>query len=154
MCERCETQVRTYVGATCPDKKAFDTQLFNSSYCLCSVNFTHTHTHTQTFNDLHSTSNTSLPNSTKTMSAHIRLCVCACAESIFTHVQWPAEGVLLHTAPLCILTLQRQVLVQETIELLQSWQPPHQRHTETEEGSVIVRAKEAEMRLSRPILSP
>lgn len=51
--------------------------------------------------------------------------------SIYTHIQQPAEGVLLHSALLlCILTLWWQVLVQETIELLHSWQPAHHRERE------------------------
>lgn len=70
--------------------------------------------------------------------------MCARANwSIYTHIQWPAEGVLHHTAPLlCILTLWWQVLVQETIELLQSWQPAHHKEGGKEEAFVIVSAWE------------
>ena len=82
--------------------------------------------------------------------------MCGCTnKSISTHVQRPAEGVLLHTALLlCILTLLRQVVVQQTIELLQSWQPAHQRDTETEEGLVIVCTREEKERFFKSILLP
>lgn len=151
MCEHCETQVCPCVGATCPDKSPLTLSCLTAHTVFAQwINHTHTHTCIKLqWPPQHLQYNPPPKFNKGYECTHVFMCVC-----ISTHVQWPAEGVLLHTAPLCFLTLQRQVLLQETIELLQSWQPPHQRHTDTEEGFVIVCAREAKRSLSRCIVSP
>lgn len=110
-------------------------------------------THTHSFSDLTDTSNSLLPTF---RSNNLGVCACSivCTQakwSIYTRIQRPAEGVLHHTAPLpYILTLRRQVLLQKTIELLQSWQPAHCkererrgiRHCEREDSFADREAKE------------
>lgn len=145
MCAR--TWVSLSPGATGPDKSPLTlscltaptvfAQWINHSLSHTCTHLLQTHTHTHTQNQLQWPQQHPSPVYQGITYKHACVCVCLWGsayklERLYTcAVACWGRPTPYRPSPLCILTLWWQVLLQETMKLLQIWQPAHHRDTHT-----------------------